>query len=148
MSNDEVVDAPVGMSLGSSPRIVPRPKYPPLNRALMSFAKECFWVSGVLGTFLIFNVSKLLLPIAEYMLKEGYGEAHAFAMPFTVAVTICWLIFNVPFHLFDTYGVFSEFKLHRSKGQIASTALVVETVVTKFVGIFLFYGAVSDWIAL
>jgi hypothetical protein len=39
-------------SLGASPRVHPRPAYPPVTEVALSFVKEVIWQGGVTGAFL------------------------------------------------------------------------------------------------
>ncbi len=92
-------------------------------------------MDGIWGTLLCLALAKVWYPAVELLSAQGMNDNITFCILLNASHLLIYLVCNVPFHMFDKYGIFSEYKLYRSKGQIASDALVTETVLTKCVSI-------------
>jgi sterol desaturase/sphingolipid hydroxylase (fatty acid hydroxylase superfamily) len=120
-------------SFGFTPRLPsPRPKYPSLFVPIYSFLKSCVWQAGVLSTVFTY----LLYPSYKYtisLLKPEMPDVVGFTLLLSVSHIFMWTLCTVPFYIFDSYGYFREYKLHRSKGQTPSASLINDTFFTAAV---------------
>lgn len=117
-------------SFGATPRIFPRPSYPPIRVALFHEIKSLIWSSGALGTMLVFAVQPLYVFFVQYLHDKGYSEAYIFSAVLNCMHTAVWFLVNVPLLLCDNFGYFQQYKLFRAPGQKPSFTLIRENIAT------------------
>ena len=129
--------APVGsIGAGFSPRIYPRPEYPPAVRMVFAVCKEALYQSGLLGlviTLALFPYYSQLVAFLRPRLWDG-SDRIIFTFLGNLVHLLAYLIINGSFGIFDYYGFFQEYKLSRKPYMIPKKSQVLNTLFQAAVG--------------
>lgn len=131
-----VYDA-TNQSSGFTPRMNPRPSYPPFfSFAFMWLVKALVFEAASLGVFLTVLSYPLYMSCIQTLQSMLQNDALVFSIMLSCAHTGIYILCNVPFFIFDTYGFFQQYKLHRTKGQIPTASLIQSTVLEAAISQF------------
>ncbi|GMH83181.1 hypothetical protein TrVE_jg3750 [Triparma verrucosa] len=121
-------------SLGFSPRVVPRPAYPPFSEFLISIVKEVFWQGGVHGIMCAYIFFPLYAAARSKAVELEISDQVFFALATSATHSVLYILCNFTFQLFDDYNWFQDYKLERKPYQKAKPALVKKMAVEAFIG--------------
>jgi len=107
-----------------TPRIHPRPQYPPLSDVLLSQAKT-LGKSALAGTLLC---GLICGPVQRLQQWAGLSDRLAFTLLANTVHTLAYVLFACTLSSFDYFGWFQQYKLHRKPYMHPSRELVMKTI--------------------
>jgi len=117
-----------------SPRISPRPEYPPFIWALTNFVKEVFVQGGGHGI----AVTLLLYPFYLWTRKVagqyGVDDKLYFCIMTSLTHSVLYIICNVGFYIMDQHNFMPSYKLARKPHQTPKPALMRKMLFEAFIG--------------
>lgn len=128
-----------------SPRIIPRPAYPPVKEFARVVFKEVIVQAGVhgpLACLALFPLYKSVCAAALPAIKASFpASLQPEAVLFTVFIssvhTLLWALCNFSLLAFDAFGLFQRFKIGRKPFEVADrgllTRMFVEAAVSQLV---------------
>ena len=109
---------------GASPRINPRPQYPPLTEVIAVTFKDIVWQAGVLGGLMALALQPLYQWSRDYSKSVGIEDKVYFAIVISFVHTFVYLTNNFFWQACDSYGWLSAYKLERKPYMIAKPKLM------------------------
>jgi sterol desaturase/sphingolipid hydroxylase (fatty acid hydroxylase superfamily) len=111
--------------------------YPTVWEPLRELCKTLFLESGVIGTLAFLATFNLYQGSVAYLRTiDVMDDAKIFALIVSVAHAGIWLLCNVPFLVFDKYGHFQQYKLHRVSHQIPTSKILTKTFIEAGISLF------------
>jgi sterol desaturase/sphingolipid hydroxylase (fatty acid hydroxylase superfamily) len=123
--------------VGFSPRVFPRPTYPPLSETIVQMVRSVGFQSGVLGTLICLLIYPSYLQLMLWfknVLGDNYNDAMLVTILLSISHTGTFVVINGLFGLFDYFSFFQEFKLARKPYMIPKLSLVARCLIEALIG--------------
>jgi hypothetical protein len=124
-------------SFGASPKLNPRPKYPPLSTVVLSVTKECVWNAGAIGTVLAYCLFPLYAYSRTVARKYDISDPLFFSLVTSAAHTFLYLTVGGLFVAFDHFHIFQNHKLERKPYMKPKETLVKKMLKEASIGQFI-----------